>query len=125
MGCVAVEIDREEFRRRFPHLAREMEEGTMAIPISAVRWDVEAGERLASSGSERDPWRGYMPDVVAFICRCDTEEQALEIIDYMERKGEITPEYAEKLRKQLREKGLRSFGPKREPGFYFKALEKR
>ena len=122
---MVVEIDREEFRKRFPHLAREIEERTMAIPISAVRWDVEAGERLASSGSERDPWRGYMPDVVAFICRCDTEEQALEIIDYMERKGEITPEYAEKLRKQLKEKGLRSFGPKREPGFYFKALERR
>lgn len=120
-----MEVDREEFKKRFPHLAREMEERAMAISISAVRWDVEAGERLASSGSERDPWRGYMPDVIAFICRCDTEEQALEIIDYMERKGEITPEYAEKLRRQLKEKGLRSFGPKREPGFYFRVLEER
>jgi len=62
-----VEIDKEKFRRAFPHLA-----------------------------------------------------QAREIIDYLERKGRITPEYAEKLRRQLKEKGLRSFGPKKEPGYYFK-----
>ena len=115
-----MEVDREEFKKRFPHLAREMEERAMAISISAVRWDVELGEQLASTGTQRDPWAGYMPDAIAFIRRCDTEEQAREIIDYLERKGRITPEYAEKLRRQLKEKGLRSFGPKKEPGYYFK-----
>ena len=117
-----MEVDKEKFRKAFPHLAEEIEKGVQAIRISAVRWDVEAGERLAQVGTG-DPWAGYMPDVVAFIRRCDTEEQALEIIDYMERKGEITHEYAERLRRQLREKGLRSFGPKREPGYYFRVLE--
>ena len=117
---MAIEMDREKFRKLFPHLAEEIERGVKKISIRAVRWDVEAGERLAAAGAENDPWRGYMPDVIAFIRRCDTEEQALEIIDYLERKGDITPEYAEKLRRQLREKGLRSFGPKKEPGYYFR-----
>lgn len=115
-----MEIDREKFRRAFPHLAEEIEKGVQKISISAVRWDVELGEQLASTGTQRDPWAGYMPDAIAFIRRCDTEEQALEIIDYLERKGRITHEYAEKLRRQLREKGLRSFGPKKEPGYYFR-----
>lgn len=118
-----MEIDRERFRKLFPHLAEEIERGVKKISIGAVRWDVQAGEELAAAGAgsgRADPWRGYMPDVIAFIRRCDTEEQALEIIDYLERKGRISPEYAEKLRVQLREKGLRSFGPKKEPGYYFR-----
>ncbi len=115
-----MEIDRERFRRLFPHLAEEIERGVAKVSINAIRWDERAGEEAATTRPYQDPWAGYMPDVVAFIRRCDTEEQALEIIDFMEREGQISPEYAEKLRKQLREEGLRSFGPKKEPGYYFK-----
>jgi len=118
-----MEVDKEKFRKAFPHLAEEIEKGVQKISISAVRWEVAVGEEIASTGTRRDPWAGYMPDAVAFIRRCDTEEQALEIIDYLERKGRITPEYADKLRRQLKEKGLRSFGPKKEPGYYFRVLE--
>jgi len=117
---MALEIDRERFRRAFPHLVEELERGAAVISIRAVRWDERAAEELASARPYRDPWAGYMPDVVAFIRRCDTEEEALEIIDYMEKRGRISPEYADKLRKQLREEGLRSFGPKKEPGYYFR-----
>jgi len=115
-----LEVDRERFRKAFPHLAEELESGAAAISIRAVRWDEGAAEALASIRPSRDPWAGYMPDVVAFIRRCSTEEEALEIIDYMEKKGRISPEYADKLRKQLREEGLRSFGPKKEQGYYFR-----
>ena len=43
-----------------------------------------------------------------------------EIIEYLERKGEISKDYAETLRKQLREKGVRSFGPLKKPGYYLR-----
>lgn len=103
-------IDRR-FRRRFPHLAAELEE-TGGLRISGVRSSLEEGERIASN------YQGYEPGAVEFIRRCDTEEQALEIINYLEERGEITHEYARALRKQLVERGLRSFGPKRNPGCY-------
>jgi len=111
-----MEIDREKFRKMFPHLAAEMRIGEHTIRIKGVRWDAEVAEKAVSESG----WRGYDPDVIDFIRRCDTDEQAKEIIDYMERRGEISSEYAEKLRKQLKEKGVRSFGPKKEPGYYFK-----
>ena len=111
-----MEIDRERFKKLFPNLAKEMDLEAQKITIRGVRSDVEVGERAVSGHG----WSGYMPDVIDFIRRCDTEEQAEEIIDYMERRGEISPEYAEKLRNQLREKGVRSFGPKKEEGYYFK-----
>ncbi|MBS7637515.1 DUF2095 family protein [Candidatus Bathyarchaeota archaeon] len=99
-------MEKEFFRRLFPHLAEEIDKGASKMVISGLR--------------KEGRWAGYDPDVVDFIRRCDTEAQAEEIIDYMERRMEITHERAEELRAQLRDKGLRSFGEKKEPGYYFK-----
>ena len=109
-----MEIDKETFKKLFPNLAREMELGECKVTINSIRTNIKAGEKAVSR-----KFQHYDPDVIDFIRRCDTEEQAEEIIDYMERKGEITTEYAKKLRKQLKEKGVRSFGPKKEEGYYF------
>ena len=38
----------------------------------------------------------------------------------MESRGEISGEYAGRLRKQLKEKGVRSFGSKKEEDYYLK-----
>jgi len=113
-------IDWERFKKLFPHLAEEMERGVAKVTIDAYRVDPDEGERLARG----DPWAGYEPDVIDFIRRCDTEEEALEIIDYLERRGEITSERAEELRRQLRERGVRSFGEKKEPGYYLRNLDR-
>ncbi len=108
---------RERFRKLFPHLAEEMESGRSRVRVS----DVEE----SPSGTERGPrrkWAGYDPDATDFIRRCSTEEEAEEIIAYLEERGEITPEHATELRSQLREKGLESFGSRKEAGFYYKNL---
>jgi len=100
--------DIEEFKKRYPHLAKEIlgSKGSVHFRI---------GVRV------RDPWRGYEPNVYDFIRRADTIEQALEVVDFLEKRGELSHEEAEKIRKQLREKGLQSFGPKKEFGYYLKA----
>ncbi|MEM2917405.1 MAG: DUF2095 family protein [Candidatus Bathyarchaeia archaeon] len=110
-----MEIDKEKFRKMFPNLAREMESSENKISISSVRSEVAAGEKAVS-----EKFLHYMPDVIDFIRRCDTEQQAEEIIAYMEKRGEVNHEYAQRLRKQLKDKGVRSFGPKKEEGYYFK-----
>ncbi|MEM3586173.1 MAG: DUF2095 family protein, partial [Candidatus Jordarchaeaceae archaeon] len=51
-------------------------------------------------------------DVVRLIRRCDNEEQVIEILNYLLKRGELSQEYADNLVKQLKEKGLRSFGSK-------------
>lgn len=105
------EYTRDEFRRKFPNIAKEMG-GAGTIQISAVRTSVKEAEKVAHS------LQGYEPTAVDFIRRCESDEQALEIIDFLERKGEIEPDYASRLRTQLVEQGLRSFGPKKNPGCY-------
>ena len=110
-----MEIDKEQFKRMFPNLAREMNGEDNRISITSIRSDIESGEKIVS-----ESFRGYNPDVIDFLRRCDDEEQAYEIIDYLERRKEISGKYASQLRKQLKEKGIRSFGSKKEDGYYLK-----
>ena len=114
-----MEIEREQLKKMFPHLAKEMEEDNESseehrVQINSVRSNPEIEERVSGK------FGTYMPDAIDFIRRCDNEKQAKEIIDYLEKRGEITPEYARRLRKQLKEKGVRIFGTKKEDGYYFK-----
>ncbi len=97
-------ISKEEFKKLFPNIAKELEENN-GITLKV------------------DKSRGYNPTVIDFIKRCEKDEEALEIIDFLEKRKEISEEYAESLRKRIKEKGVRSFGKKREPGYYFRAFK--
>lgn len=100
----------------FPNLAEEMKTEENRVEISSVRSDVGVGERASAKRFDN-----YIPDVIDYIRRCDNQKQAQEIIDYLEKRHEITVEYAHKLRKQLKSKGVRSFGPKKQDDYYSRA----
>jgi len=110
-----VNFDKKKLQKLFPNLAKELQSEESKIAINSVRTDVQTGEGAASEKFDH-----YTPDVIDFIRRCDTEEQAEEIIAYMEKRGEIRKQYAERLRRQLKDKGVRSFGPKKEENYYLK-----
>ena len=110
-----VEVDKKSFKKMFPHLSEELGGGESKVAIGAVRTDSDTAEKSLS-----DKFRNYNPTVVDFIRRCDTEAQAEAIIEYLEKRGELTKKYAAKLRKQLKKEGVRSFGSKKEENYYFK-----
>jgi hypothetical protein len=110
-----MDIKKEKLQKMFPNLTQEIESGNCKTKISSVRSDVTTGEKAVAK-----KFVGYTPDVIDFLRRCDKTEQAEEIIDYMEKKKEISCEYATKLRKQLKKKGVRSFGSKKEDDYYLK-----
>ena len=109
-------LDKKDLKRMFSNLAKEMDSGENKVSVNSVRTDNETGERRVTRGR----FVNYVPDVVDYIRRCDTDKQAEEIIVYMEKKGEIDAQFAKELRKQLEEKGVRSFGPKKEHDYYLK-----
>jgi hypothetical protein len=113
-----METNKNEFRRMFPKLSEEMETDKRKVEIRSLRSDLKAADRVAASEKNLV---NYDPGVVDFLRRCDNKQQAEEIITYMENRGEIHSSYAQKLRTQLRKRGLRSFGTKKEEGYYFKA----
>ena len=109
-----MEFDKKRFKQMFPSLANEMDTNENRVAISSVRSDAFAAERRASAKR----FDNYVPDAIDFIRRCDNEKQAEEIIDYLEKRQEISLEYARRLKKQLRAKGVRSFGPKKQDDYY-------
>jgi hypothetical protein len=110
-----VEADYKSFKKMFPHLAKELAGEDNIVSIDSVRAKAEEDEE-----SQIDEFHNYVPTVVDFIRRCNTEKEAHEIIAYLEKRCEITKEHARELRKQLEQKGVRSFGPKKTEGYYFK-----
>jgi len=97
----------------FPNLAEELEQGSVTIKINSSQLDGKARENIVSK-----TFKGYNPDVIDFLRRCNTLEDANEIIDYMEKQNKISTKYAQELRRQSKEKGIRSFGAKKEDNHY-------
>lgn len=102
-------MEKDRFKKLFPNLAKELERGESRVNFENTEKDNPNNKRK---------WAGYDPDVLDFIQRCDDVEQAEEVIDFLERRGEISPQRASELRKQIQEQGLRSFGVKKINDFY-------
>ena len=110
-----MDTNKKSFKKMFPNLSEELEGGESKVAIDSVRTDTDEAEKAMP-----DKFHNYNPTVVDFIRRCDTEVQAEAIIAYLEERGELAKEYAEKLRRQLKKEGVRSFGSKKEENYYFK-----
>jgi hypothetical protein len=125
-----MEIDKKSVKKMFPNLIKELEGGENKVPIEGVRADAARAEETVDDLEETllveaenalpDKFRHFNPTVMDFLRRCDTETQAEEIIVYLQKRGEITQEYANEVRTQLKKEGVRSFGPKKEQDYYFK-----
>jgi hypothetical protein len=102
----------DEFRQSFPALTKELEEGnTQSFKIDGVRIMSEESDH----GQEKQT---FTPDVVDYIRRCDTVPQAVEIVDFLAKRGEITPAQAKAIKSQIKAEGIRSFGAKKEKDHY-------
>lgn len=97
-----VGVSERELKRDFPNLYKEIKESS------------------GKNSYKIDKGRGYEPSIIDFLQRCSTDEEGLEVVSYMEKRGEISKEYANSLRKRIAESGIRSFGAKRESGYYYK-----
>jgi len=104
-----IEIDIEKI---FPNLSKEIKDKmSKSLTINAVRFhDTTSAE--SNSSELRNP------DVIAFLRRCESDAQGHEIIDFLLKRNEISKEQAEGLKIQLKTQGIRSFGPKKEAGYY-------
>ncbi|MDH5815778.1 MAG: DUF2095 family protein [Candidatus Nezhaarchaeota archaeon] len=102
-----IEMDIEELRRKYPHLAKELEEKVMCIEVRGSR-------------SSDEDFQVGMPDAVDYIRRCRSVQEAEEVISFLERTNQISKHRAEELREQLYSQGLESFGPRKEFGYYMK-----
>ena len=106
-------IDKKRFKKMFPTLSTEIEKNDKNKSVDLV---FQINENTSKKIAKK--YEGYDPDINDFLRRCDTEQQAKEIIEFLETKGEISCEHACKLKKQLKERGVRSFGSKKDDSHY-------
>lgn len=100
-------MEKKKIEELFPNLTKEIVEGSDKI----VKLD------RALPGSERK-WVGYNPDAIDFIRRCNKKEEAHEVIDYLEKREEISKQKADIFREKLEKEGLSAFGEHKEKDFY-------
>ena len=113
------EWDREEIENLLPELSREMDEGSSSRSLREVlgsrteQAPRPAGRPTSTAAKQQELTN---PDAVAFIRRCSRPEEAIEIIDFLLQRGEISPDISQEYKHQLETQGLESFGSKKEPG---------
>ncbi|MDR2707529.1 MAG: DUF2095 domain-containing protein [Nitrososphaerota archaeon] len=126
-------VDKRSLKKMFPNLYRELddENSESRVSIDAVCVDNEVAEEAPKIEDvceedflkpikKTDKLQHFNPSAIDFIRRCDTDEQAQEIISYLQKKGEITPEQAKELECKLKKEGVRGFGSKKEENYYFR-----
>lgn len=102
-------MEKKKIEELFPNLTKEIEEGSTKV----VKLD------RALPGSERK-YAGFNPEAIDFLRRCTKKEEAQEVIDYLEKRGEISQEKAYIFREKLEKEGLTSFGEHKDIDFYHK-----
>jgi hypothetical protein len=109
---LTVEYDREDFQKSFPHLIGELntKKSLSGIEIGGVSYDKMTPED---------------PNLVDFILRCSTDEEAIDIINFLEKRNEITSAEADRTRKQIKSEGLTSFGPRKISNYYEQVFRKK
>lgn len=98
----------DEFRRRFPNLAKEMLEG------EGSQLELSLDRGLS------DPWHNYLPNAIDYVRRCRSLEEVREVLDYLVRRREIAEEEAREILRNVEERGLEYYGKRKESDYYYK-----
>jgi hypothetical protein len=101
-----VNISIDHFEKHFPALNGEMTDNNK--------------EEIIDGTPDEDPFSNYEPNVYDFLERARTDEEGFEIIDYLVQQKQISSKIAKKLKTQITESGIRSFGPIRTTNHYFR-----
>lgn len=97
------EHDLEEFKRRYPHLAKELIDGVGVRKLSELL------------ESDEPP---LIPTAVDYLRRCNSIAEALEVLDYLTRTGQLEEEERKELEDKIVNEGLESLGPRKSFGYY-------
>jgi hypothetical protein len=102
-----MEFEKKEFSKKFPNLYKELEKP-----------EEEEPHHIDPQDTEKQPLNQCEPEIASYIRRAHTNSEALEVIAYLKKRGEISEKQAIEFREQIEEKGIRSFGPLKTWGHY-------
>ena len=115
-----IAYDKEELETYFPHLFSEITEKKKTIKMESVELEIDPPTKVQK---EAIPEELTNPGAIDFIRRCKTNEEAIEILDYLLKKEDITlNKYNELKNLILQEGGLEKLinesGGFKDKGYY-------
>lgn len=128
---LTLSYNREEIDEHFPHLTKEMFEKKKSIKIDSVDYEIEKNYKEKSQKSNKlYPNELYNPSVIDFIRRCTKKEDAINILNYLLRRNEVSNnEYNTYRNIILKEGGLERLiaesGGLKRPGYYMRKYYKK
>jgi hypothetical protein len=112
-----MEFNEREFKRKFPHLYEELEDSPVA--------EEDDSESAEPEDTQPDSSSEYPPEIRSYIRRARTNDEAVEVVNYLKKRGELSEKHARSLLKQINEQGVRSFGNLKTWGFYEREFRKK
>ena len=119
-----IAYDKEEIKKFLPHLMEEIVDKKKSIKIDSFKTQIENdSEEFKNTQKNYIPSELINPGALDFIRRCTKNEEAIEILDYLLKRNEISYEEYDKLKNEIMmDGGLKNLiercgGPKN-PGYY-------
>ena len=127
---VKIAYERKELEQFVPHLVTEISENKKKVKIDSIYYKIERNSKKEQQTySNQYPEELYDPKAIDFIRRCCNKEEAIEILDYLLKRGEIPQEEYDFMKNKVsQERGLKELieehGGFKEPGYYEKKFRK-
>ena len=128
---LTVSYKKEEILEFFPHLIKEVSKKTKSIKIDSINHQIEQLDKEKNQILQNNyPNELYNPGVIDFIRRCSSNEDAINILDYLMKRNEISKEdYKSYTNIISQEGGLERFinesGGLKKPGYYMRKYYKK
>ncbi|MFX1408756.1 MAG: DUF2095 family protein [Promethearchaeota archaeon] len=111
-----ISYDKNELAEYFPHLISEVSISKKALKIDSVKFNIQ-------NSNDYYPEELYNPKAIDFIRRCTNDEEAIEILNYLLRRKELSNDEYKLLKSQILQKeGLTNLieehGGFKKPGYY-------
>lgn len=128
---LTVSYHKEELLEQFPNLIKEVSEKTKSIKINSIDRQIEQIHKEEFQISKNIyPYELYNPGAIDFIRRCSKIEDAINILDYLMKKNEITKENYKFYKNIISQEGgleqlIKEKGGLKQPGYYMRKYYKK
>ncbi|MFX1315883.1 MAG: DUF2095 family protein [Promethearchaeota archaeon] len=118
-----ISYDKSELDEYLPHLMSEVSKSKKSLKIDSVKFKLEKESEEIQNSNKFYPEELYNPKAIDFIRRCTYDEEAIEILDYLLRRKELSSEEYKLFKNQISKKdGLKNLieehGGFKKPGYY-------
>lgn len=126
-----ISYDKDELNKQFPHLIEEISTRKKSIKMNSIDMDVEQeNEEKPQESNNLYPNELFNPRVIDFLRRCTKNEEAINILDYLMERNEITQQDYSRYENIISQEGglkqiIDEYGGLKRPGYYMRKYNKK